>query len=399
MHNKIIVLVFIATALCLCGCKKPEATPARNQPADKPQRTEVPKASEEQASALQHFQAGGSEADRAWQEVIKAMQDPPVPASWQTNPPTKEELAKFEKQTSELAASVATKAQSFYTRFPNHENAEEARDQEYQLLSLAAQLGHSDSVKRINEIEEARLGSPTLTTEERWEIRLQQLQRKIMTGRGADSRVSVETLEGGVRELQKEFPNRPETEALLLSAAQGWLEGGKVEKSRKLIEELSDSEHSEIKEASGQLLAKLNRLGKPLELKFTDLEGKPVDVQAMKGKVVLVDFWATWCRPCLAELPNVKTAYEKLHDKGFEIVGVSLDTDKAALEQLIKREKIPWPQFFGENEEASKVAEQFGITGIPAMWLVDKKGLLRDINARHDLASKVEKFLAEASDF
>src|SRR6204780_1062417 len=70
---------------------------------------------------------------------------------------------------------------------------------------------------------------------------------------------------------------------------------------------------------------------KPLDLKYTAVDGTKVDLATMRGKVVLVDFWATWCPPCRGEVPNVVAAYKKYHDKGFNIVGISLDQDKSAL--------------------------------------------------------------------
>jgi thiol-disulfide isomerase/thioredoxin len=137
------------------------------------------------------------------------------------------------------------------------------------------------------------------------------------------------------------------------------------------------------------------RVGRPLNLKFKALDGREVDVQQMTGKVVLVDFWATWCGPCMAELPKVKAAYDKLHSRGFEILGISFDQDQAALERVLVREKITWPQHFEEGGSGSKFGEEFEIGGIPTLWLVDKKGNLRELNARENLAEKVEKLLAE----
>ena len=71
---------------------------------------------------------------------------------------------------------------------------------------------------------------------------------------------------------------------------------------------------------------------KPVDLKFTAADGQPIDLANLRGKVVLVDFWASWCGPCMMEMPNVVSTYGRLHDKGFEIVGISLDVDKAAME-------------------------------------------------------------------
>jgi len=116
-------------------------------------------------------------------------------------------------------------------------------------------------------------------------------------------------------------------------------------------------------------------------------------IEDYKGKIVIVDFWATWCGPCMAEAEHMVATYEKYHPKGLEFIGVSLDDDGAALTEVAKAKKFTWPQYYQEGE--NKFAEQFGIESIPTMWLVDKKGILRDLNAREDLADKVEKLLAE----
>jgi thiol-disulfide isomerase/thioredoxin len=133
----------------------------------------------------------------------------------------------------------------------------------------------------------------------------------------------------------------------------------------------------------------------PLELSFTSTEGKEIDLTKMRGKVVLIDFWATWCGPCVAEIPSVLGTYKKLHEKGFEIVGISFDQDKDKLEKMTKEKEMPWPQYFDGEGWGNKFGKQYGISSIPTMWLVDKKGMVVDTNARQDLEKKVEKLLAE----
>ncbi len=133
---------------------------------------------------------------------------------------------------------------------------------------------------------------------------------------------------------------------------------------------------------------------KPLDLKYTAVDGTQVDLSKMRGKVVLIDFWATWCPPCRAEVPDVVATYKKYHDKGFDVLGISLDQDKDALMSFTKENGMVWPQAFDGKGWDSSISSSFGITEIPTMWLVGKDGKVITTNARDDLAGQVEKALA-----
>jgi thiol-disulfide isomerase/thioredoxin len=153
--------------------------------------------------------------------------------------------------------------------------------------------------------------------------------------------------------------------------------------------------NGQIREQLKEQAADAELKSKPLEIKFTATNGNEVDISKMNGKVVLVDFWATWCGPCMAEVPNLVKTYEKLHSKGFEIVGISFDQDKNKLASVTKDKSMSWPQYFDGKGWKNEFGQKFGINSIPRMWLVNKKGILVDTNAGEGLEAKVEKLLAE----
>jgi peroxiredoxin len=105
-----------------------------------------------------------------------------------------------------------------------------------------------------------------------------------------------------------------------------------------------------------------------------DVDGKPFSIANYKGKVVLLDFWATWCGPCVGELPNVLETYKKHHGEGFEILGISLDQEESSLRDFVKKRGMAWQQYFDGKGWGNKLAGKYGVNSIPATYLLDGEG-------------------------
>ena len=130
------------------------------------------------------------------------------------------------------------------------------------------------------------------------------------------------------------------------------------------------------------------------EISLRDTTGNAIALSSLRGKYVLVDFWASWCGPCRAENPNVVRMYNKYKDKGFTIYGVSLDRTKAEWQRAIRNDNLPWTHVSDLKFWQSTAAQQYGVQAIPQTFLLDKEGKIIAKNLRGDaLEHKLEEIL------
>jgi thiol-disulfide isomerase/thioredoxin len=178
---------------------------------------------------------------------------------------------------------------------------------------------------------------------------------------------------------------------------------GETDKGRQLIEEIKTNyPDTVIARNADQILTSLDRQAAAQKLQATlavglpfpdfaekDLDGKSISVGALKGKVVLVDFWATWCGPCRGELPNVIATYRKHHAEGFEIIGVSLDSDREKLDAFLKQtDGMSWPQYFDGQGWNNKLAVKYGVDSIPFAVLIGPNGKIIGKSLRGEALEK-----------
>ncbi len=146
-------------------------------------------------------------------------------------------------------------------------------------------------------------------------------------------------------------------------------------KAAALLDEMAASQDEKTSAAARGRQAQQALVGNaPLDWKLPALDGSTIDLPTLRGRVVLVQFWASWCPDCNRELPVILSTYRQFHPRGLEIVGVSLDKDKEALAATIKKKGVAWPQYADGNYWNNDVAVRYGVRGIPELWLVDTSG-------------------------
>ena len=134
------------------------------------------------------------------------------------------------------------------------------------------------------------------------------------------------------------------------------------------------------------------RIGEHYEFEVTASDGKKIRSRELRGKVVLLDFWATTCPPCMAKMPHLKEIYRKRHKDGFEIIGLNLDSTLAAAKHAIAKQALPWPNVPGPEDKSRDLwAEATGTFAIPRLLLIDRNGILRAEALPDKLDTEIEE--------
>jgi peroxiredoxin len=132
------------------------------------------------------------------------------------------------------------------------------------------------------------------------------------------------------------------------------------------------------------------------EISLPNMDGKTVNLSDLKGKIVLLDFWASWCGPCRNNNPHLSKFYKKYHPKGLEIIGISEDQDQEAWKKAVEKDKLLWIQLNDNKDRNTSPTNAYGVDAIPESFLIDKNGIIHSINlVGKELEKEVNLLLKE----
>ena len=268
-----------------------------------------------------------------------------------------------------------------------------------QLLAILAALGDRESAERIKALSTSAVAGEAAAGRS-----AQIFTSWLLTDGKADGQQKVVADLG---ELAKKYPDEPAVAGAAIMLA-GTTSPGAVEMRARITSAVTGTLKGNAATAATQQLAVINHKfdvqaklkaleGKPLTLEGPTPAGTPLSTAHFKGKVVLVQFWASWCVPCKEELPRLKKLYAQHHDQGLEIVGVSCDSSGEDLLKFLSQNKdMPWPQLFDAAAPGwHKLADQYSVNSIPTMFLIDRKGVVRSVEARSNYEKLVPELLNE----
>ncbi len=231
------------------------------------------------------------------------------------------------------------------------------------------------------------------TPKQRVEVDFSRLTLVMRTMRGA-SRAEREDLMNAARKFQSAHPDDRRVSTVLVEVAS--LMDHQPRTKRALLNDAralarSDADRARVDDD----LKKLDLLGAPVPLRFTSVQGREIDLAALRGKAVVLVYFAEWSPPSVSALKTVQAATNSMPDGRVQVVGVSLDNSAAALKQLMEQQGITWPVAYDGKGWASPLVRELGINALPTVWLIDGQGRLRSLKGLEDTAGQLRQLTAE----
>ncbi len=282
-------------------------------------------------------------------------------------------------------------AQDFAGRFPDDPRRWDAKLIAAQAAGSISRMNRqpvAEANEAIESVAQEIISAPDASAATRQDARFALLQVECTT------QAATPELEQDINAFSSDYPSDPRGDSLKLFFAKK-MQATDPDGAYAILEQLTSSGNAQVASQAAASLKLRDIMKQPLDLRYTAVDGTEIDLSQMRGKVVLVDFWATWCGPCMGEVPNVVAAYQKYHDRGFEVVGISLDQDRDKMLRVTQEKGMTWPQYFDGKGWQNAISTSFGINSIPTMWLVNKEGVIATTQARDNLDADIEKLLEE----
>lgn len=328
-----------------------------------------------------------ADADQDWRKITALDAGP----QQQEQPKTRDEAL---KATLAQLALQEKALRDFITDYPRDSRGLEARMRLSHLLAIRSDLENNEALyKDALKILDDLLASPAVPRDKLPDVAYARITLFMHRAQNPNEQESNALL-SQILKFKADYPDDPRNFDLLVEIASAY-DSDPAKKRDLLNEAVRYADTQDRKDRLNDDFKRLDMLGKPLALKFDSIQGDPVDIASYRGKVVLVYFFAGWSPPSVLGLQQVKAIVEDFPKNKFQLLGISLDDKKAALQTIITRFGLTCPIYFDGKAWKSPLVRSLGINALPTVWLVDKKGNLRVLNAINNTEGLVRALMEE----
>jgi thiol-disulfide isomerase/thioredoxin len=328
--------------------------------------------------------------DRPVGEILKEIDAVKVPTLDRTKMRDQSYVQEYLKKRNEAATARGKLILELYRTAPDHDRIPEFLVERWEGMPAFGSRGE-DLLKEIDHVL-AQTSNQKLKVEGTYVKAKTQLVRSQQSRKGKADLSAVDAF------LEMAPKDQRAGQLIYMAAASTADTKAKAAYEDRLLKDFPDNMFATMVKGARR---QREGIGKPFDLEFTDASsGTTISMNTLKGKVVVIDFWATWCGPCVAEMPKMKALYEEFHPKGVEFIGVSLDRSKEEggldkLKTFVKEKEIRWPQYYQGKYWQSEFSSSWGISSIPTMFVIDQDGKLASVEARGELEKLLPELLSK----